>query len=171
MAALNARGAAPARECALESCVPVRWNSHPCPALISEPQERTYDFSRLHRPPANVHRFSSSSRMGHPRHRPPTNVHRFRSSSGMGHRRLHRRHDYRGGNRVMEPPKPHIIDGNRPQHHAVSAQLNRARRRGKHRGSTVTKLGGGPRKAAVGEIANALGGCPARCDPGGTSGG
>jgi hypothetical protein len=37
----------------------------------------------------------------------------------------------------MEPPKPYIIDSNRPQHHAVSAQLNRAGRRGKHRGSTI----------------------------------
>jgi hypothetical protein len=27
---------------------------------------------------------------------------------------------YRRGARVMEPPKPYIIDGNRPQHHAVS---------------------------------------------------
>jgi hypothetical protein len=37
----------------------------------------------------------------------------------------------------MELPKPHIIDSNRPQHHAVSTQLNRAGRHGKHRDSTI----------------------------------
>ena len=47
----------------------------------------------------------------------------------------------------MEPPKRYILDGNGPQHHAISTELNRAGRRGKHRGSTITKLRGGRTRA------------------------
>jgi len=61
----------------------------------------------------------------------------------MGHRRHLRRDGYRGGNRVMEPPKLHIIDSNWAQRHAVNAQYNGAGRRSKPRGSTIMKLGGG----------------------------
>jgi hypothetical protein len=67
-----------------------------------------------------------------------SNVPRCRSSSRMGPRRFVRRHVYRGGNRVIEPTKQY---GNRPQHHAVSAQPHRAGRRTKHRGRTITGTG------------------------------
>jgi hypothetical protein len=43
----------------------------------------------------------------------------------------------------MEPPKLYIIDSNGPQRHAVNAQHNRAGQPAKHRGSTITKQGGG----------------------------
>jgi hypothetical protein len=83
--------------------------------------------------------------MGHGRHRPPAKGHRFRSSSRMGPRRNLRGHARRGGIRLMEAPERYIIDSNRPQHHAVSAQHKRARWRPKHRRSAITAIADVPR--------------------------
>jgi len=82
----------------------------------------------------------------------------------MGHRRNLRRRAYRGGNCFIEPRKRDIVDSDRPRHHALSAQLNRSGRRGKHRASTITKPGGGngfcgsPEDGTAGSVVNVSGG-------------
>ena len=64
----------------------------------------------------------------------------------------------------MEPRKRDIVDGDRPRHHALSAQLNRAGRRGKHRASTITKPAGGnafcgsPEDRTAGSVVKVRGG-------------